>query len=1299
MRTKFKIPQLLFFVGGLMVTVAGATTVGSSSVSSILIADFDTSEHYKCAATSSGGLYAWASGSASEMTNVTDSSGIPVGLLVTDTDGAKHGTGYANIEVYLEDEDPTEYPSGGFGVSFGSDSSRTYSDSDDIDQYQYKAVYDLSNLDSITFWAKGINPQRSWRVQLKSPLFSRTYYGTSSVYWDWYGYSIPDSNLSTSTWTKISIPVDSLTPSWTSSAVIPKKWALKYVTGIEFSGSVAEPEDPSDDERDAQLTMDLLTFYGMSALSQDIGVIPTLVNGTIDSNMTWSDTVVVIGDVTVSSSATLTVKPGTVVLFDSSYSLTVEGSLEALGTADDSIYFIPADTSYPWEGIRASGSVSLAYAHLSYGENDNGGCFYATGDSTVTVSNSLFYRCRATNGGAIFSTSDITIAESMFLRDSTYWSGNVWVSGTSTISRSQFLYNKSAGGAPAVYNNGGTARISSSLFANNQGSWWIAVAENEDENATVTKIFNSTFVNNMDSSYTASAEKGDPAVNADSVVNCIIRGSGSLNSVADSAKVYMDDDVAFADSAAGDFSLLVSSPAINAGLSSGLTLDSLDLAGNARVSIGNVDLGAYEYVNTAPSKTAIFTTVSWAEDSSSYTVTLGNQSGDTLLINHFTDAEVSADHDSLKVIEVSTSSNKFNVEWDTSSSSMTVTPVADSNGTDSIVITVADIDGDTASATMAFTLAARNDQPSVLLAEDTLITEKDTTFDLSSYFTDIDGDALTYSVSLSSSALGTATSVGNGFSLTVPESSSMVKGTVTVTVSDGKLNVSASYSLWLIPMDNAPVRDATIRDTTVQEDAANIVMNLNDNFSDKDTLLNPLTYTVQSLQGLVTPTISAAADDTTADDTLLTLELGANLYGNDTIVVTASDGYKWAADTFAVTIQSVNDVPTIADSIGAVTIVEDYGDTVIDLSLHFTDVESASLTYTAVTSDSSLISAVINGSNLTLSTQSNANGTDTVTVTAADDSSAMVAQKFVITVTAADDAPVLVAIPTDSIQEDTKDTIDLADYFSEVDGETLTYNVVDGSDQWGYLKSATLISGTSKLVITPISNSSGSDDSVIVSASDGTTDIADTFAVVVVAVNDLPTRSKTIPDTNGVEGDTISMSALTAYFSDVEDGVDLSFTTTSSDEDKVSIDDPTSSTPVLNLLEGGTVNIIVKAEDSEGAFVLDTFQVSVEYENTAPTRISQIADVSGLVGGQLAIDLTDYFKDAEDDSLAYTTISVDASVVSITNDTTSTPILSFLASGSTSVIVTATDDDGASVADTFTVTVEKTTVVLSKAFA
>jgi len=105
----------------------------------------------------------------------------------------------------------------------------------------------------------------------------------------------------------------------------------------------------------------LLLFMVMSMRAQ------IYVGGALTENTTWNDTTqyyIVVQNVTVPKTLTLTINPGVQVLFELNTSLLVSGTLIAAGTQADSILFLPEDGD--WNGIQFLSSTTKFDEHLNY---------------------------------------------------------------------------------------------------------------------------------------------------------------------------------------------------------------------------------------------------------------------------------------------------------------------------------------------------------------------------------------------------------------------------------------------------------------------------------------------------------------------------------------------------------------------------------------------------------------------------------------------------------------------------------------------------------------------------------------------------------------------------------------------------------------------------------------------------------------------------------------------------------------------------------------------------------------------
>jgi hypothetical protein len=138
----------------------------------------------------------------------------------------------------------------------------------------------------------------------------------------------------------------------------------------------------------------------------------TVVRGTVTTT-TWRKVrgpYRVAETITVPKGHTLTIEAGVDVRFDTDVQFRVQGRLNALGTARDSIRFLPGKAS-EWGGIRISGgdSSTFQYVRISGGNadgkkwpDDHGGGLHAIGGGTrIVMQHSVLSGNRAVGGGGL----------------------------------------------------------------------------------------------------------------------------------------------------------------------------------------------------------------------------------------------------------------------------------------------------------------------------------------------------------------------------------------------------------------------------------------------------------------------------------------------------------------------------------------------------------------------------------------------------------------------------------------------------------------------------------------------------------------------------------------------------------------------------------------------------------------------------------------------------------------------------------------------------------------------------------
>jgi len=175
---------------------------------------------------------------------------------------------------------------------------------------------------------------------------------------------------------------------------------------------------------------------------------------------TWSITgspYLIQGDITIHAGSTLSIEPGVVVNFHGHYQIYVNGALEALGTAQDSIVFTAADTATGWQGIRIDAGIDST--HLEY-------CIIEHGRRTGTAIADL-------GGGINTASIDAVISHCRVSDCHAYRGGGLYVqsdplTGPSTISACTFSNNSAEQQGGGLSFSGADLVLIDCLFENNQ---------------------------------------------------------------------------------------------------------------------------------------------------------------------------------------------------------------------------------------------------------------------------------------------------------------------------------------------------------------------------------------------------------------------------------------------------------------------------------------------------------------------------------------------------------------------------------------------------------------------------------------------------------------------------------------------------------------------------------------------------------------------------------------------------------------------------------------------------------------
>jgi hypothetical protein len=553
---------------------------------------------------------------------------------------------------------------------------------------------------------------------------------------------------------------------------------------------------------------------------------------------------------------------------------------------------------------------------------------------------------------------------------------------------------------------------------------------------------------------------------------------------------------------------------------------------------------------------------------------------------------------------------------------VTVTPAANQSGAATITVTVSD-GSLSASDTFVLTVVPVNDVPTISNIADRSIAQNGTTGPIAFTIGDAETPAasLTLAGGSSNQALVPDANIvfgGSGANRTVavtPAAGQSGSATITVTVGDGTNSASDTFVLTVVP--NTPPTLSDLADQTVNEDAATAALAFT--VGDAETAAGSLTVSGGSSNPALVPAANIVFGGSGANRTVTVTPL-ADQSGSATITVTVSDGISSASDTFLLTVNPVNDNPTISD-ITDRSLVQDTSTGPISFTVGDVETAAGSLTVSGSSGNLTLVpnaNIVFGGSGasrtVTVTPAAGQVGSATITVTVGD-GSASVSDTFILTVTSSGNtAPTISDIADRTINEDSNTgaiSFTIGDAQTAAGSLTLTRN----SSNPTLVPVANIVFGGSganrTVTVTPATNQFGT-ATITVTVSDGSLSTSDTFLLTVTGVNDGPTISN-IANRSTLEDTSTGPIAFT--INDVDNAADsLVLTAASSNPTRV---------PVSNIVFGGTgTNRTVTVQPgtnqsgsatititvSDGALTAsDPFTLTITAVNDAPT-ISDITD-------------------------------------------------------------------------------------------
>jgi len=578
-----------------------------------------------------------------------------------------------------------------------------------------------------------------------------------------------------------------------------------------------------------------------------------------------------------------------------------------------------------------------------------------------------------------------------------------------------------------------------------------------------------------------------------------------------------------------------------------------------------------------------------------------------------------------------------------------LTVVAVSKG--DVVVTVTATDPGGLAAMQSFVVTVPNRPPVAVdsIAAQIIEVDRADTVDVSPFFTDPDGDPLSYAAAVSDSALVSTEVTGSAVVVTA-----LAKGEaeITVTATDDE-GLSAEQRFAVTVPNRPPVVADTIAARMLFRNHADTLV-LARHFTDSDG--DALAYTaVASDSGVVALAVSAA------EGTLVITAVGQ---GEAEVTVTATDPEGLAVvQSFLVTVP--NREPVIGDEIPAQTLHKRETVT-LDLSPHFSDPDGDMLTYAVETTDGDVVTAEVAG--VTLVMKTGTDGEAILTVTAIDPGGLSAHQSFSVTVL--NQAPeVTTPLPDQTIGLGTPGTVDLSLHFADPDGDALVYTAVS-SDR-------VVRVSVRESTLTLRARAKGRAE-VTVTATDPD-DLSAEQRFTVVVANQAPVTVGRFPELTITSDENLTL-PISRFFSD-PDRDPLKYSGSTADF-RIARASVSGAAVTLTGVSAGQTTLTLTATDPDGLTATQTSKLNVVGKGGGtPTTVRTIPDQTISKGIERSLNASDYFRDPNGDPLRYRATTANRAVAAVSVSGVRMTVRG-VATGETALTVTANDPDGLSATQT-----------------
>ena len=571
-------------------------------------------------------------------------------------------------------------------------------------------------------------------------------------------------------------------------------------------------------------------------------------------------------------------------------------------------------------------------------------------------------------------------------------------------------------------------------------------------------------------------------------------------------------------------------------------------------------------------------------------------------------------------------------------------------GNSMVRVTATDVGGLTAETRFKVIVPNRSPAPVGAIAPIEVSAGGTVAVDASAYFSDPDGQQLSYATSSSDTSVTGVGGIGAVFTV---EGRAKGVAVIEVTATDpGGLSATQDFAVTVpnrgpVAVDSIPERRVEVGDTVTQGVTAY--------FSDPDG--DPLSF-------------AAAASDprrlavSVSGDSVAVAALGK---GTATVSVTATDTEGLVATLeFVVTVP--NRPPVAVGAVAADTVA-------VGESRHlnapalFDDPDGDTLAYAASISDSGVVSASLDGG--AVAVVALARGEAVVKVTATDTEGLAAAQSFTVIVPNRGPA-VEGTIRSRTIEVGDSAVLELLPFFSDPDGDALVYAAA---------ASDTTVTGVSVSGTALTIRAAAKGEAVITITASDPGGLAIAQAMTATVPNRAPVAVGAIPPWTAEPGDTGRID-LAPYFGD-PDGDRLTFAASNLDTAVVEVAVSGASMTIAAIAKGDAT-VTVTSTDADGLAATQSLAVTVH--NRPPRPVGTIDRRTVEVGDSVALTLSPFFTDPDGDPLSLAATSSDSTVARVSLDGPSLTVAA-VAKGETSVTIMASDPAGLAATQAFGVTV------------